>query len=111
MRKKRNEVSSLSAYLLRTTYLKEGWFRLLYRLIPGSHPSFVSICAFSQVTTIQTVACVMVVKLAELSKRNIYDVLVTLDDRSLFSSVNLVLPEMDSCVRSMQIWMDFQIRH
>ena len=53
----------------------------------------------------------MVVKLAELSERNIYDVLVTLDDRSSFSSVNLVLPEMDSCVRSMQIWMDFQIRH
>lgn len=111
MCKKLLKVSSLPAYLLRTTYLKEGWFRLLYRLIPGSHPSFFSICAFSQVTTIQTVACVVVVKLAELSKRNIYDVLVTLDDRSSFFSVNLVLPEMDSCVRSMQIWMDFQIRH
>lgn len=105
------KVSSLSAYLLRTTYLNEGWFRLLYRLIPGSHSSFSSICAFSQVSTIQTVACVVVVKLAELSKRNIRDVLVTLDDRSSFFSVNLVLPEMDSCVRSMQIWMDFQIRH
>ena len=60
------KVSSLSAYLLWTTYLKEGWFRLLYRLIPGSRSSFFSICAFSQDSTIQTVACVVVVKLVAL---------------------------------------------
>lgn len=55
-------LSSSSAYLLRTTYLKEGWFRLLQVV---TRPFF-SICAFSQVNTIHTVACVVVVKLVAL---------------------------------------------
>ena len=63
------KVSSLSAYLLRTTYLKEGWFRLLFRPIPGIHSSFFSLCAFSQVSTIHTVACVVVVKLVALQEK------------------------------------------
>lgn len=63
------KISSLSAYLLRTTYLKEGWFSLLYRFIPGSHWSFFSICAFSQESIIQTVACVVAVKLVALQNK------------------------------------------